>query len=230
MTFLGGSVGAGGINRVGDVRAVQELLNRHIARLGLARLQADGAIGPKTLDAIRRFQTMVMSLVMPDGRVDPQGRTVRALDGGVTGGTSPNLVATASSSASVKPTGGSGLDVDAALQWLRDNVAAKSQGHCAKAIRLGLEAGGVSINPHPLNAREYGPYLLKYEFTEVAATEVSAQKGDIAVIQPHSGGNPAGHITMYDGATWWSDFKQRTMLALPAGYRGPRPSFKLYRP
>lgn len=95
MTSINGSVGAGGINRDADVRAIQELLNRHVSRLGLIRLFVDGATGPRTLEAIRRFQKMVMGLVMPDGRVDPQGRTLAALDGGVTGGTTPNLAATA---------------------------------------------------------------------------------------------------------------------------------------
>lgn len=100
MTNINGSVGAGGINRGGDVRTIQELLNRHVSRLGLPRLRADGTTGPRTLEAIHRFQKMVMGLVMPDGRVDPQGRTVRALDGGVTGGTSPNLAAITTGGAS----------------------------------------------------------------------------------------------------------------------------------
>ncbi|HEX8365231.1 MAG TPA: glucosaminidase domain-containing protein [Allosphingosinicella sp.] len=81
MASINGSVGAGGINRSSDVQAVQERLNRHVARVGLPRLRVDGAIGPKTIEAIRRFQTMIMGLKMPDGRVDAQGKTIAALEG-----------------------------------------------------------------------------------------------------------------------------------------------------
>jgi len=35
-----------------------------------------------------------------------------------------------------------------------------------------------------------------------------AQQGDIAVIQPTSAGNCAGHIEGYDGSAWISDFIQ----------------------
>lgn len=93
MTSIFGSVGLGGINRSGDVRTVQELLNRRTSRLGLPPLRVDGAIGGKTADAIRRFQNMVMGLLMPDGRVDPGGRTIQALTHGMAGASpSPSVL------------------------------------------------------------------------------------------------------------------------------------------
>jgi peptidoglycan hydrolase-like protein with peptidoglycan-binding domain len=81
---LTGSVGAGGTNRVGDVMAVQRLLNKFIVsgRLpGIAPLAADGIIGAKTGAAIRAFQRHVVGMKNPDGLVDPGGRTLKALDG-----------------------------------------------------------------------------------------------------------------------------------------------------
>jgi hypothetical protein len=81
MTALSGSVGRDGVNKPSDVQAVQLLLNRHINRLGLPRLVPDRLVGPKTINAIEAFQHLVVGLTHPDGRVDPNGRTHRALDG-----------------------------------------------------------------------------------------------------------------------------------------------------
>lgn len=44
------------------------------------------------------------------------------------------------------------------------------------------------------------------------------QEGDVVVIQPCDDGNPAGHMAIYDGTTWYSDFRQRDMWGGP-GYR-----------
>lgn len=56
-------------NRPEDVRAVQRLL-----KAAGADLAEDGICGPRTIDAIRRYQMNFLPL--PDGRVDPGGRTL----------------------------------------------------------------------------------------------------------------------------------------------------------
>jgi len=63
----------------------------------------------------------------------------------------------------------------------------------------------------------------------IASELYVAKKGDVAVIQPYDGGNPNGHITMYDGNQWVSDFKQRDIWG-GAGYRKHRPDCVIYRP
>jgi hypothetical protein len=76
---ISASVGAGGANTKRDTRTVQALLN------GIGPLEGgppemlavDGIVGPKTLAAIRNFQTAQAGIV--DGRVDPAGRTIKAL-------------------------------------------------------------------------------------------------------------------------------------------------------
>ena len=72
------SVGRGGVNRFVDVRVVQELLNKH-RRPPMQPLTLDGIVGPKTIAAIEAFQRRVLSTIQPDGRVDPDGPTLRAL-------------------------------------------------------------------------------------------------------------------------------------------------------
>ena len=78
MTTIRGSVGRGGNNNPGQVRIIQELLNRH-RPIPLAKLAADDRIGPKTIAAIEEFQQRVVKMPRPDGRVDPGGGTLRAL-------------------------------------------------------------------------------------------------------------------------------------------------------
>lgn len=73
------SVGYGGHNVTMSVMTVQYLLNCVPASRGgpVPELAVDGIVGPKTIAAIRRFQTA--NLGFADGRVDPGGKTITAL-------------------------------------------------------------------------------------------------------------------------------------------------------
>jgi peptidoglycan hydrolase-like protein with peptidoglycan-binding domain len=78
LVAIGNAVGEGAPNNRPDVLLVQQLLNsRRVA--GAAPLKVDGLMGPRTLAAIRDFQSKCIRMVRPDGRVDPGGRTFRAL-------------------------------------------------------------------------------------------------------------------------------------------------------
>lgn len=70
-----GSVGQGGKNRPEDVARVQALLDAR----GLEAGPADGVLTPATMEAIRAFQKRFLEAA--DGRVDPDGRTWRELNG-----------------------------------------------------------------------------------------------------------------------------------------------------
>lgn len=82
MDEIEDSVGAGGLNRASDVRIVQQLLNQHMPALGLPLLMVDSKAGDNTIEAIREYQRRVVGLAMPDGRIDPGGRTWQLLDAG----------------------------------------------------------------------------------------------------------------------------------------------------
>ena len=74
------SVGTKGRNNRSDVLLIQQLLNKNIGRLvPLAPLTPDGQTGPATEGAITEFQTRIVQLARPDGRVDPGGTTLRKL-------------------------------------------------------------------------------------------------------------------------------------------------------
>ncbi len=91
MVSIQHSVGQGGYNRWDDVVAIQDNLNR-LPRtvLPVPMLATDGKIGPRTISAILEFQRRVVHLANPDGRIDPNGRSLNALRTAlVVGGAAP---------------------------------------------------------------------------------------------------------------------------------------------
>jgi peptidoglycan hydrolase-like protein with peptidoglycan-binding domain len=72
------SVGKNAWNVKKDVRYVQTLLNYWREHNNRPAIKVDGVCGPKTIAAIEDFQKARTGLV--DGRVDPGGPTIRALD------------------------------------------------------------------------------------------------------------------------------------------------------
>ena len=77
---ISGPVGAGH-GKPDDIRTVQRLLNALLPPEGGPDLvlAEDGICGPKTQAAINKHQKFAVGFV--DGRIDPQGKTIRALTG-----------------------------------------------------------------------------------------------------------------------------------------------------
>jgi peptidoglycan hydrolase-like protein with peptidoglycan-binding domain len=76
------SVGENAKNQVVDVRVVQSLINKVVEANKLKpldTLKTDGVAGRKTKHAIREYQRRVIGMSAPDGRVDPDGRTIKKL-------------------------------------------------------------------------------------------------------------------------------------------------------
>ncbi len=79
---ISGSVGQGGLNRKDDSMTVQDLLNKVPADAGgpFPLLAVDGLPWQKTIAAIKNFQRVNLGFKFPDGRVDPNGPTLAALN------------------------------------------------------------------------------------------------------------------------------------------------------
>lgn len=93
------AVGAKCSNNRDDVETVQRLLNMSSENgrftLSEGPLNADGAFGPKTLDAIMAFQRTVHGEQAPSGRVETDSQTLNSLCEGVAGNMEAGLLALA---------------------------------------------------------------------------------------------------------------------------------------
>lgn len=81
MESIISSVGKNGKNNYKDVVTVQILINGCLHLLNpIDPLNPDGKVGQKTIKAIEQFQQIVIKMALPDGRVDPGGKTLRLLN------------------------------------------------------------------------------------------------------------------------------------------------------
>jgi murein DD-endopeptidase MepM/ murein hydrolase activator NlpD len=86
MVRISASVGLAGQNKTADALVVQRLLNQNRNRIpGGREIKVDGIIGPKTILHIKAFQVDVLKFADPDATVDPEGRTLKALNDGAAG-------------------------------------------------------------------------------------------------------------------------------------------------
>lgn len=107
-------------------------------------------------------------------------------------------------------------DIAKSIDHLIRASSAESTHRCAKFVREAIEAGGLSLVGNPTNAIEYVKFLptkgfklvklVKYD-PQYATYMREAMPGDIAVMANPKGG--AGHICMYTGKQWISDFRQQ---------------------
>ena len=111
-------------------------------------------------------------------------------------------------------TGSSGLNVSAAVNWLSSNVhnGPPGNGICLTDVQAALKAGGVNLQcGAPPGHSGYAGYcnssLQSLNFISLGSSDTSPQPGDIIVIQ-HSAGTKIGHIAMWTGSAWVSDFVQ----------------------
>lgn len=111
-----------------------------------------------------------------------------------------------------------GWDIKKACEWINQNSTLYSQHACAKFVRMAIEAGGISTNGRPTWAWKYIDYLptIGFEFLQKVKKEdaktFNFEPGDIAVYQKNGNPDVPGHICMWTGQKWCSDFKQNNMI------------------
>ena len=116
------------------------------------------------------------------------------------------------------------VDIDSAVRHLVANSAANSKGWCAKYVANALVAGGFKFE------RQASAYMYhtKGIMTKMGYKEISKpsyfQKGDITVTEKNSN-HPHGHIAMYSGTQWISDFRQKSEFV----YSKNQPPVHYYR-
>ncbi|GEM_PF-614789 len=110
---------------------------------------------------------------------------------------------------------------------------------CARYVKKALLAGGASVKNSAIeSAKNYGPWLVENNFKVIDnATTVSSggvftisgqQTGDVVVIQaaPH---HVHGHMAMFNGTHWVSDYVQEKGFYPAQIYRDQNIPYKLYR-
>lgn len=106
------------------------------------------------------------------------------------------------------------FNAGAAASWLIANSGPSSKHQCAKYVRMGIEHGGISTAGRPMAAQDYVYFLPKIGFNQISSG--SPQVGDLCVINH----GKYGHICMWCGSQWISDFKQRNAVPYSSGVNG----------
>lgn len=96
-----------------------------------------------------------------------------------------------------------------------ERAAPKSTGKCAMRVRQALEASGYQEPPgRPGSAYQYATtgFISKYGFERLNVDPISykPQTGDISITDRFNN-HQHGHIAIYDGKNWISDFKQKSI-------------------
>lgn len=115
-------------------------------------------------------------------------------------------------------------NISNACDWLIKNSKASTQHECATYVRLAIEAGfndPNSTSGRPKWAWKYINYLpsIGFKFIDKVDKLYNGDKGkysplvgDIAVYMKGNNEYVPGHICMYTGNQWMSDFKQKNMI------------------
>ena len=99
-------------------------------------------------------------------------------------------------------------DKKKAAMYIRTHHLEKSHTCCAWYVMRAMQSGGCPIGILPAWAYKY--VLPIYGFEEVPKESYKPELGDIVVFKAVKN-HQWGHIAMYDGNNWISDFKQRSM-------------------
>lgn len=135
------------------------------------------------------------------------------------------------------------IRLNTAIAQLEASLQKRPTGWCAQYVREALNKAGIELRPPGKRpgkkyseARDYGSSLKEAGFKRVNGDlqpstyppeSYSPKKGDIAVIQSTSR-NIAGHMALYNGKEWLSDYRQREFWPGQT-YRIERPDFDIYR-
>jgi hypothetical protein len=122
-------------------------------------------------------------------------------------------------------------DKSKAINHLNKHAQAHSLGRCAEYVRKAIQSGGVTLNHH-ISAKDYGSSLSLAGFQMVVRSHATAhyhhRVGDVAIIQPILN-HPHGHMAMFDGIHWISDFVQYHGVYPGHSYRAATPPYAIYR-
>lgn len=96
-----------------------------------------------------------------------------------------------------------------AAEYATQNAEKRSAGLCALYVRKAINAGGVPL--FKCGSAWHYKYVLPVLNFHQVGKQAEREVGDVVVFQP-IGGRKFGHIAMWNGKQWVSDFKQRNFI------------------
>ena len=125
---------------------------------------------------------------------------------------------------------GRAIDVQKALDHINRAAGRSSQGRCARFVNDAIVAGGAR-NYGRGNAYQTGASMTAAGFHDVTGgarspRDIVPEPGDVVVFDRRSG-HPYGHVAMWNGTEWVSDFHQKSIIVNSAYESG---GFRVYRP
>ena len=112
-----------------------------------------------------------------------------------------------------------------AARYATELAEKKSVGMCALYVRKAIIAGGIPLYVGG-DAGRYKYTLTILNFHQVGKKS-EREVGDIVVFQP-IGGRKYGHIAIWNGKQWISDFKQRGLI-VHSNYLNKGAEYAIYR-
>ncbi len=207
----------------------------YLAKLG-GSTPADGGSTPKATPGAKP-----PAFMMTGGTTTAGQSPAAKAGGGIVGGAMANLDARfgnkVSASAATTPQQSNSVNIAGSADWNFDKVAdtvvrnrkEKSKGKCAEHVRMGLIEGDLKGKIKKMfggrlgHAYEYLTNLPKLGFNAVfrgtSLKGFTPMKGDVAVFdrktygqdKPNEGGWLYGHVCVWTGSNWVSDFVQTTV-------------------
>lgn len=104
-------------------------------------------------------------------------------------------------------------------QFAAQNALNKSTGWCALYVRKALQSAGYKVKPQPSAYMYNNGEMSRIGFKKIPPQNYQPQVGDVIVFN-RTPSNPHGHIQIWTGAQWVSDFKQPRMMIYGDNHRG----------
>ena len=100
-------------------------------------------------------------------------------------------------------------DINRAVDYISKHTNSNSVGLCARYVADALQHGGFKFTRQPSAYMYHTNGIIRdLRFNQIGRPD-NPQKGDIYV-QDRTDSHPDGHIALFDGRNWCSDFRQKT--------------------
>lgn len=97
-----------------------------------------------------------------------------------------------------------------AARYATQHAENRSKKLCGYAVRQAINAGGCPTFGYPGAACDYMDFLPGLGFTEISKSD-KLTVGDIVVFEAVNG-HPHGHMAIWNGLQWISDFRQESII------------------